>query len=258
MQPQFYKQTARVEDQHWWFLSRRALVARHIQKMALPSDASILDAGCGTGATTRFLERYGRVTGIDKSPIALAFAREKTEHAHLIEADVNELDCLLPPESFDLVTFFGVLNHQWIPDDVKMLQRVKRVLKPGGHVLLTESAFRILTRRHDVVDLAKTRYRMADFRSYFAQVGLEFRWGRYFNAAAFPICLLEAAWYRLFGRSDNGNGDLAELTLPPRAVNSMLRFYMDVERRLSSWIPLPFGVTLLVVGRKKVVQPGRE
>lgn len=257
MQTQFYEQTCRAEDRHWWFQSRLELVAEYLEKMALPADARILDVGCGTGGTTRFLERYGHVTGIDKSPIAVGHARAKASLSTVIEGDVNELDRWLQPESFDLVTFFCVLYHCWIPDDVKVLRQVQRVLKRGGRVLLTEPAFKVLAKRHDVVAQGKTRYRLADFRRYFPQAGLTFEGGRYFNAAAFPVCLAAAVGHRLLGRADDGNGEVADLAFPPRIINRALMFYLAMERRFSRWVPLPVGVTLLAMGRKPVAAPGR-
>ena len=250
METHFYAQLARTEDHHWWFRARCNSVARQLNSMELPDQCRILDVGCGTGGTTRFLQKFGRVTGIDKSPEALSHARRKATDANLIQADVNNLDTICQPGSFDLVTFFNVLYHQWIPNDVDMLAKVRRVLAPGGYVLLTEAAFPSLTRRHDSVGQGKKRYHLSDMKHYFREVGLMYRGGRYFNCALFPVCLALAAIDRVAGKRAPQQEDLGELATPPNWLNRLLQMYLDAENRVTDWLPIPFGVTLLAVGRK--------
>lgn len=252
MKPQLYEQTANIEDQHWWHQSRLELVAQYINKMNLEAAARILDVGCGTGGTTRFLEQYGQVTGIDKSKVAVEHARKKARKTVFVEGDGYRLDQLFPPNSFDLVTFFNVICHQWVPDDLQMLARVKDVLKPQGYVLLTEPAYKILRRRHDTIGMVKTRYNLSDFERYFAESGIEYKWGRYFNAIAFPICLAMAFKDKFFRNAGTDQTELKELMIPWRPINSTMKVYMQMERWLFTRIPFPVGVTLLVVGQKKI------
>ena len=251
MKPQLYEQLSVIEDRHWWHQSRGALVAYYIRKMKLGRDAWILDVGCGTGGTTRLLERYGRVIGVDRSEIALKYAKDKASKTVFVQADANHIGQLFSPGRFDLITFFNVLYHQWVQDDLQVLAGVTKLLRPGGYVLLTEPAYRILMRRHDVLGMGKTRYKLSDFRRYFAEIGIDYRWGRYFNAIAFPLCLVAALKSKLLGDAVSDRVEVKELLIPPRAVNSAMRLFMEMERRLYTWIPLPIGVTLLVVGQRR-------
>ena len=86
MQEHMYNQLSDVEDRHWWNQSRLGIAAYYVKKMNLPPGATIVDVGCGTGGTTRFLEQYGHVKGVDRSDFALRYAAEKVENAELISA----------------------------------------------------------------------------------------------------------------------------------------------------------------------------
>jgi SAM-dependent methyltransferase len=251
MEPQTYVQLAAVEDRHWWHRSREGLAAHYIRRMALPASAAILDVGCGTGGTTRFLQRFGRVTGVDLSPLAVQHARAKAPQATIVEGDANDLGQRFARASFDLVTLFNVLYHRWVRNDADMLRQIHALLRPGGWLLITDAAHRILMRAHDALGMGKTRYALADFRQYFRETGFHYIRGQYFNAPALPICLLLALKHKWFGSRASQAGDqIAELNVPPAFINRTMLLYMSVENWLFSRLPLSVGVTLLVVGRK--------
>src|SRR5580698_2051981 len=70
-------QTHRVEDRHWWYRGRRSVLEVVLDKLGLAQDASILDAGCGSGRNMVELARRGTVTGVELSPTSVALARER-------------------------------------------------------------------------------------------------------------------------------------------------------------------------------------
>jgi len=259
VQPQQYQQLAETEDRHWWHRSRQTLAARYIDRMALGDHAKILDVGCGAGGTTRFLLRYGSVVGLDRSEHSLVHARRKAPAATLVQGDANQLGTLFASASFDLITFFNVLYHQWMTDDQAIIDGAARLLRPGGHLLLTEPAFQLLWRRHDRLDMGKRRYRMRDFRQFFQRTGLAYTTGQYFNALAVPACLVLALSDKMGSTSNAADGETdagdphdeaAEMAVPRAPLNDALRRYMGLESRLLGAVPIPLGVTLLAVGRK--------
>ncbi len=257
MQPQQYHQLAETEDRHWWHRSRQTLTARYLDRMALGDHARILDVGCGAGGTTRFLLRYGSVVGLDRSEHSLAHARRKAPTAWLVQGDANQLGSLFAPASFDLITFFNVLYHQWMTDDQAIIDGAARLLRPGGHLLLTEPAFQILWRRHDRLDMGKRRYQIRDFRQFFERAGLGYKTGQYFNALAVPACLFLALSDKMGSSRDDTATDTgghshqaAEMAVPGASLNEALRRYMGLESWLLGAVPIPLGVTLLAVARK--------
>ena len=256
MKPSQYRQLADTEDRHWWHQSRLTLAGRFIDRMTLPVGPRILDVGCGAGGTTRFLQRYGQVVGIDRSEYSLVHARRKTNGTLLAQADANTLGAVFRAGSFDLITFFNVLYHKWMVDDQAILTAAARLLRPGGHLLLTEPAFSMLARRKDRLQMAKRRYRLGDFEIFFQTAGLHYAGGQYFTALGVPVCLAMAFWDRL--RSSR-NGDhppetadeqVGEMSVPAAPINGALQHYMNIEARMLGTLAIPVGVTLLATARK--------
>lgn len=244
-----YQQLADVEDKHWWHQSRLTLIKRILTPLALPTDAQILDVGCGTGGTTRFLSQYGSVTGMDLAE-ALAFIKERPPMVKFMEGDANHLTDTFAEETFDLITFFGVLCHEWIDSDLAVIEQAKRLLKPGGYILITEAAYQFLRRQHDIQAKVKRRYRLVDFQRYFRKSQLSYQTGRYFNAIGFPICLVLALISKLAPSSNHASKDIAELRVPPPWLNNTLKWLLRIEQNFYSVMPLPIGVSLFVLASK--------
>jgi SAM-dependent methyltransferase len=126
--------------------SIRAALAR--AGAPLESLGAILDFGCGCG---RVLRRWysldARICGTDLSKSAMKWCRS---HLPFVEVDVNRLE---PPlaygdASFDLVYALSVLTHLPIKTQLAWRDELGRVLRPGGHLLLTvhgEAYFEQLT-----------------------------------------------------------------------------------------------------------------
>ena len=95
-----------------------------------------LDAACGTGRHTAYLAEIGhKVIGVDASPEMLARAREKVPEGEFYEADVYELP--LADGSADLVVCTIALSH--VPDLERALNEIVRVLRPNGHLVISDS-----------------------------------------------------------------------------------------------------------------------
>jgi SAM-dependent methyltransferase len=71
--------TLSADEEHWRYRGRRRVLRAAIAAAARP-DGRLLDAGCGSGRTLDDLARYGRVSGVDLSPEAVAAARRRGHH----------------------------------------------------------------------------------------------------------------------------------------------------------------------------------
>jgi SAM-dependent methyltransferase len=93
----------------------------------------VLDAGCGVGYGTRLLAEHNpaRLVGVDLSAEALSHG--PADSAELVEGDVRELP--FPPDSFDLVVCFEVIEH--VDGHERVLDEMRRVLRPGGTLLIS-------------------------------------------------------------------------------------------------------------------------
>ncbi|AKB81956.1 Phosphatidylethanolamine N-methyltransferase [Methanosarcina barkeri 3] len=111
---------------------------REWRKEAL-SDLSgkVLEVGVGTGRNLKYYPAACRVIGIDKSEGMLQKASEKAEcrkNITLYPMDAEHLE--FPDNSFDYVVITFVLCT--IPDPVKALREMRRVMKPSGELIALE------------------------------------------------------------------------------------------------------------------------
>jgi SAM-dependent methyltransferase len=100
----------------------------------LEAGARVLELGCGGGTReTAFLASRFAVTGIDLSHRQLGRARSRVPRATFVHGDLTEID--FEPGSFDAVVSYYVFNH--VPRELlaPTLERVHRVLTPGGLLL---------------------------------------------------------------------------------------------------------------------------
>ena len=113
-------------------------------------EKSLCDLGCGPGLyTQRFASRGAQVTGVDFSKYALDYAKAQGVQAiRYIEADYLSDDL---PTGFDLITLiyadFSVLSPV---QRKKLLGRMRKMLNPGGHIVLDVAGMGSLTKKKEV------------------------------------------------------------------------------------------------------------
>jgi 2-polyprenyl-3-methyl-5-hydroxy-6-metoxy-1,4-benzoquinol methylase len=109
-------------------------------------DLKIIDFGCGAGWLCQQLQEFGTVTGVDLADDALARARERMPAVTFIAGDIMTLD--LGVETFDVVVTLEVLSH--IADQEAFVERLSRLLRPGGLLILATQNRPILKRNESV------------------------------------------------------------------------------------------------------------
>jgi SAM-dependent methyltransferase len=122
---------------------RPDVVAFHAMTTALappPAGGSVLDVGCGVGATTIALGRHvgpmGTVIGIDDAGPLVEVARRKVVGPVRFEiGSVTEL--AFPDGEFDLVR--ASWGREGVPDPEATVRELVRVCRPGGHVVLVDA-----------------------------------------------------------------------------------------------------------------------
>lgn len=102
----------------------------------LSPGSRVLDLGCGSGVpATLAIAQEHDVVGVDVSSRQIGLARHNVPGAEFIQSDIQSLD--FPPDSFDAVVAFYVLDH--VPRELhaEVLASIQRWLKPEGLLLLT-------------------------------------------------------------------------------------------------------------------------
>ena len=103
------------------------------------------------------LARLGEVTGIELSPTSVAVARARNV-GEVVEGSVEELP--FEDDSFDFAVCLDVIEH--LDDDLQTLRELRRVVRPGGRLLVTVPAYPSLWSSHDVVNHHRRRYTRAE------------------------------------------------------------------------------------------------
>lgn len=243
MQQHTYSIMYEVEEQHWWFVGRRRIIASFVARICRNMNCEeprILDVGCGTGANLEMLSQFGRAEGVDVSPEALAFCRARgLQNVRQSEAERLPYD----DETFDLVTGLDVVEH--LDDDVAGLGEMRRVLRPGGYVLLFVPAFMFLWGVQDDISHHRRRYTLGSLQRVLREARFEIERATYANLTFFAPVLLG----RILMRA-TGFRPASENNLTVRAFNRPLGHILGAESSILRHMNLPLGVSAICVARR--------
>jgi SAM-dependent methyltransferase len=224
------RKLAALEDKHWWYKERRALLDRELAKLGTPGLA--LDIGAAGGGNTRVMRAKGW------RPFALEYTPEGAEVAYERGLNVMRADARYLPVrtgSMDLVTAFDILEH--IEEDYVAAGEIFRVLRPGGTLLVAVPCDMALWSAHDVAVGHVRRYTRETLTAVIEKAGFEIDALWSWNVLLRPV----AAWRR---KKSTGS-DLDDLS---PVVNAGLSAVVAAERFLPVK-SLP-GVSLMLRARR--------
>lgn len=210
---------------------------RWLVDLALPylgDDALEVGSGRGDYAAEWRAAGVPRLTVSEADPVRLAALRKRFDGDDGVA--VRELTVPIAEDAaYSAVVAFNVLEH--VEDDVAAVAGFRRLLRPGGFVVLVVPAFPSAMSRFDRAIGHHRRYRARSLRHVLEAGGLEVERLHYVN------CLGLLGWYvavkLLRGRPRAG----LLLTVFDRGVMPWLRL-LEAKR------PPPFGQSLLVVARR--------
>ena len=240
MEHHAYREQFELEDTHWWFQGRRAVIWALLRRAGTAQDLRLLDAGCGTGRNLLEFGRLGTTQGVDFSPDALEFCRQRG----LKDVSQGRIEDLpFEDGSFDLILATDVIEH--LSDDHAALLELRRVAAPGGRLLVTVPAYSWLWSQHDTAHHHFRRYTLRVLQKRLIAAGWEPLAWTYFNTLLLP----PIAAVRLLGRRKaSQNGDRPDLELTPPVLNRLLEQPMRLEAgMIGRGMRLPAGVSIGVV-----------
>jgi SAM-dependent methyltransferase len=246
MQPHTYAIMREVEDKHWWYVGRRRIIADFVRRICDQlraegkSEPRILDIGCGTGGNLETLSGFGRAEGVDISSEALDFCRARGLN-NVRQGAAETLP--YESESFDLVTGLDVVEH--LDDDVAGLREMRRVLRPGGRMLLFVPAFMFLWGVQDDVSHHRRRYTLSDLKEKLQQAGMSVERASYANISFFGPILVG----RLFMRV-SGLRPASENNINIGAFNGLFGKLLGAESWWLNRMSFPFGVSIICAARR--------
>ena len=215
----------------WWF---RALHAR-IRDALGGVSGRMLDAGCGTGGLLTALagRSAGQFIGLEASAFGARRSREKSG-APVVRGTINALP--FADASFDAAVTADVLCHAAV-DPAAALAELRRVLRPGGRLVVNMPAYAWLFSAHDRRVHNVLRQNRAELRAALANAGFVRIRAHYWNGLLLPLMIAQR---KLLARADDAASDVA---LFPPWLDATLYGITEIERRLP--FALPAGGSVL-------------
>jgi len=244
MQQHTYAIMHNVEDSHWWYVGRRAILESFLKQIiqnpkSKIHNPKILDVGCGTGGNLEMLAKFGAAEGVDVSDDALEFCRRKGLKAHKGLAE----SLPFADESFDVVTALDVVEH--LDDDVAGLSEMYRVLRRGGKTLIFVPAFMWLWGVQDDVSNHRIRYTKKQIVERLEKSGFEIERATYANWTFFAPILGGRTLMRITGIKPE-----SENNVNVSALNGVFGKLFGAERFWLKNFNFPFGVSIVIVAKK--------
>lgn len=244
MNAEEYANMDQMETAHWYYAGKRDFARGWLLRVRPPVASDLLlDCGAGTGRFAQEMEAHCRVMVLDDHEEALRLLRTRFRPDQILSLAGDRVP--LPDASLEYVTALDVLEHT--PDDRAVVMGFHRLLKPGGVALVTVPASMALWSDWDVALHHFRRYSRPQLTGLFPEAQWELLHVNYTNVVVYPAVWLVRRWRNWFPRK--GGQARSEDKLPAPWLNAVLRWLFV---RPAFWrVPFPFGVSLLLVARKR-------
>ena len=226
--------TTAVEDRHWWYRERRAILARELRRLGPPGVA--IEIGASGGGNSRELKRRGwDVLATEYLQTGVDIAKARGLRA--IQADARDLP--VESASYDLLVSFDVLEH--IEEDYLAAAEIFRVLRPGGTALIAVPCDMALWSAHDVASGHVRRYTRQSLQELIEKAGLTVQTLWSWNVLLRPVVAMRR---RTASESESEKDITAVHPIVNAGLSAIIRFerYLPVKS-------LP-GVSLMMRARK--------
>ena len=223
-----------AEARMWWY---RALHARLVAALGGVHGA-VLDAGCGTGGLLSVLRRERpdlALIGVEAADAASQRAAEKAG-VPVARGSVNSLP--FADATFAGVVCADVLCHALVDPDAALAE-MRRVLRPGGRLVVNMPAYAWLLSGHDRQVHNVRRMTARQTGEMLRRRGFGAVRARYWNGLLLPLMVVQR---KLLAR---GAPDVA---LFPPWLDAILHGMTEIEGRLP--FPLPAGGSVLATAER--------
>jgi len=124
---------------HKWAALKNRTYLEHVKRIIrfIDKKGTVLDLGCGDCYITNIISQKSDVIGTDISQKALKLGKSIYPNLKLLTGSAISIP--LKRDSVDFVTTSKIIEHLTPEDAETMLKEIKRVLKPGGKLILSTS-----------------------------------------------------------------------------------------------------------------------
>ncbi len=172
----------------------------------------------------------------------MSLARERGA-GEVIAGSVLEMP--FEADSFDLAASLDVIEH--LEDDLAALRELRRVVAPGGSLLVTVPAYQWLWSGHDEINHHFRRYTRRSLQRAGEEAGWQQVRTTYFNSLLLPAAIMLRVLDRFSRKTTESSLDL---WVPPSPLNWLLERPLQLEAALiGRGGRIPAGLSLLAVFR---------
>jgi SAM-dependent methyltransferase len=244
LEPAEYEYMFRLEDAFWWYVGMRRICAALLaDALTCKTGLQVLDAGAGTGGSLQLLERYGQVSAFDFAAEATRMFLQR-RRGRVCQASIDAIP--FRDNTFDLVTSFEVLCQLSEDQARTALLELRRVLRPGGLLVLRLPAFQALYGPHDVAVHTRHRYSAPEVERELQESGFARVRTTYANTLLFPAALARRLLAR-FVTPAKGDSDVRPV---PGPLNALLTAILSTEAPIVRRLRLPFGLSVIALAAK--------
>jgi SAM-dependent methyltransferase len=237
--PEYVRRYRDLYERHWWWRAREEVIVGVLRAQRPPGGwTHILDVGCGGGVFFDRLAEFGDVNGVEPDATLVGDDPAVRRRIHVGPFD----ESYQPGQRFGLILMLDVIEH--LDDPAGALRRALSMLEPKGLILLTVPAFRTLWTTHDDVNEHRTRYTKGSMRPLARSSGMRIEQMEYFFFWTAPVKLAQRAVEGILRPRPT------PAAIPPRPVNAVLYGLSRAEHMALGRLHLPFGSSLIVVGRQ--------
>lgn len=246
--PEYYQRMRELESEGWWNASMRDAADMLLRQAELPARGTLLDVGCGSGQTMSWFtsSRPGwTAVGLDVAMDGLRAARTFGQAvAHASALELPHADA-----SVDMVITLDVVQHLPLGGgDATALREIRRVLKPGGHLLLRTNA-QAFPRAEDDAEYNFHKYEPDELRAKLEAAGLSVLRLSRINALL-GLAEIPRELKARRNQQSEYHGLLAEAQPEVPWVRSLKKGWLRLEATaVSAGVSLPLGRTLLALCR---------
>lgn len=209
------RKSGALEDRHWWYAGKRALVRAKVRGLPL---GRALDVGAGSGGVAAMLRDLGwEVTALEYSPAAAGLTRERG--IPVVRGDARSLP--FPDTTFDLVVSTDLWEH--VAEHEAVAAEAFRVLRPGGALVVGVPSGMDLWSGHDVALGHVRRYERDDLRRLVEGAGF-----RVLDLTSWNVLLRPVVRLRRRGKVESAS----EMERVHPVLNAALRAVVAVEAAL--------------------------
>lgn len=235
----------KYEKKHFWFTHRNKIIARVFGRY-VNKNSQIIEIGAGTGAVARSLlaAGYKNMAVGEMHMNGLKYAK-----TYGIK-DLYQFDLLDAPfeKHFDIVCMFDVLEH--IENDDLAIENACRILKDGGHIILTVPAHHRLWSNIDFNLGHKRRYSKKMLKKLLTANGFEVLYASYLFSLILPLLYVRT----LLNKKIKPTGNKQIIKNSGLKIhgfsNSVLSALCKAEFFLSSFLSFGAGGSLIIVAKK--------